>query len=128
MLTVILQQVTAVTGQKTTLPYSRQLPGYRPVAASEHAGEQALRARQTALLRSGIRMVVVTGDLVEGTITPRLLERAAPGLAGHRRRQVGALPTAAEMATAIAEAVTNPEVVSGTTVVVEGPLETLTRP
>lgn len=102
-----------------------QLPRYAPVAESKHAGEHALRARQAAFLEAGIRLVVVTGDLIEGTITPRLLERAAPGLADQRRQQVGSLPTATEMGTAIAEAVMNTELWSGATVVVGGMLDAL---
>jgi NAD(P)-dependent dehydrogenase (short-subunit alcohol dehydrogenase family) len=103
-----------------------QLPGYEPVAASKNAGEQALRSRQADLQRVGLRLVVVTGDLIEGTITPRLLERAAPGLAGQRRAQVETLPTADDMATAVADAVTNAALPNGATVLVGGPLEALT--
>ena len=102
-----------------------QLPAYTPVAASKHAGEQALRGRQPDLARRGIRLLVVTGDLVEGTITPRLLERAAPGLAGRRRSEAGALPTAAEMGEAIALAATDHTLPSGHTIVVGGALESV---
>ncbi|MGO8950905.1 MAG: SDR family oxidoreductase [Ktedonobacterales bacterium] len=101
-----------------------QLPGYEPVAASKYAGEQELRKRQVELARAGIRLLVITGDLVEGTITPKLLERAAPGLAGARRSIVGGkLPTAAEMGEAIAGAVSDPELPSGHTIVVGGALD-----
>ena len=62
-----------------------QLPAYEAVASSKHAGEVALRARQEAFTAAGIRLLVVTGDLIEGTITPKLLERVTPGLAGSRR-------------------------------------------
>ena len=78
-----------------------QLPGYEPVAASKHAGEQVLRARQSEFAAAGVRLAVVSGDLVEGTITPRLLERRAHGLAAERRAQSGPLPTTDEMAAAI---------------------------
>src|SRR5579863_7525197 len=47
-----------------------QLPAYEPIAESKHAGEQALRARQDEFARQGVRLVIVTGDLIEGTITP----------------------------------------------------------
>ena len=100
-----------------------QLPGYEPVAASKRAGEQELRLRQDQLADAGIRLLVITGDLVEGTITPRLLEREAPGLASMRRSVVGQLPTAAEMGKAIADAVLDPALPSGHTVVVGGSLE-----
>lgn len=102
-----------------------QLPAYEPVAASKHAGEVALRARQGELTRRDVRLVVVTGDLVEGTITPRLLERRAPGLTGNRRKDGGPLPTAGEMGAAIAAAATDPRLPSGHTVIIGGALESL---
>src|SRR5438067_4755187 len=57
-----------------------QLPDYEPVARSKRAGEDLLRARIGVLADRGIRLLVVTGDLVEGTITARLLERRSRGL------------------------------------------------
>jgi NAD(P)-dependent dehydrogenase (short-subunit alcohol dehydrogenase family) len=102
-----------------------QLPAYEAVAASKHAGEQAIRARQAELAARGIRLAVVTGDLIEGTITPKLLERAAPGLAGSRRANVGELPSAREMGEAIAQAATDAELPTGTTLVVGGALDSL---
>ena len=104
-----------------------QLPGYAPVAESKHAGEQALRARRGELAERGLRLVVVTGDLIEGTITPKLLERAAPGLGDRRRGQVGPLPTATAMGAAIVRAATDPTLPSGHTVVVGGGLESVPR-
>lgn len=101
------------------------LPVYTPVAASKNAGERAMRAMQEELARHGIRLLVVTGDLIEGTITPKLLERAAPGLAAYRRENAGQLPTTTDMAEAIAGAATNLALVSGHTVVVGGSLESL---
>jgi NAD(P)-dependent dehydrogenase (short-subunit alcohol dehydrogenase family) len=101
-----------------------QFPGYTPVAASKHAGEQALRRRQDGLRDQGIRLLVVTGDLIEGTITPRLLERGAPGSIEQRRANVGSLPTAADMGEAIAIAATDTTLPSGHTVV-GGPLGSL---
>jgi len=61
---------------------------------------------------------VVTGDLIEGTITPKLLERTAPGFMEQRRSSKGALPTASEMGREIALAALNTELASGSTVVV----------
>jgi NAD(P)-dependent dehydrogenase (short-subunit alcohol dehydrogenase family) len=81
-----------------------QLSAYEPIAASKHAGELALRARVDKLASAGIRLIVVTGDLVDGTITPKLLERTAPGLTAQRRNSMGALPTADEFGEAIAAA------------------------
>jgi NAD(P)-dependent dehydrogenase (short-subunit alcohol dehydrogenase family) len=100
-----------------------QIPNYAPIAESKYAGEQALRAQQESFTLRGIRLLVVTGDLIEGTITPKLLERKAPGLADQRREQIGALPTAADMGEAIAKAATNPALPSGHTIVIGGSLE-----
>jgi NAD(P)-dependent dehydrogenase (short-subunit alcohol dehydrogenase family) len=102
-----------------------QLPGYEPVARSKHAGEQALRERQAEFAAAGVRLLIVSGDLVSGTITPRLLERAAPGLSAARREQTGALPSAEEMGEAIARAVTDRTLPSGATIVVGGSLDGL---
>jgi NAD(P)-dependent dehydrogenase (short-subunit alcohol dehydrogenase family) len=102
-----------------------QIPAYEPIAASKHAGEQALRARLDDLRGAGVRLLVVTGDVIEGTITPRLLERAAPGLTKLRRVTSGPLPTADDMGRAIADAAGDPTLPSGHTVVIGGGLNTV---
>ncbi len=102
-----------------------QLPAYEPVAASKYAGEQSLRARQDAFAALGIRLLVVTGDLIEGTITPKLLERSAPGLIAERRTTRGALPTAHEMGERIALATLDPTLTTGSLVVVGAPLSSM---
>lgn len=104
-----------------------QLPAYEPVASSKHAGERALLDRLPELQRRGIRLLVVTGDLIEGTITPKLLDRAAPGSIEGWRGGSSPLPTAAEMGAAIANAVLNPTLPEGSVVVVGNPLESLRR-
>ena len=104
-----------------------QLPDYGDVARSKHAGEQALRARIPALAAAGFRLLVVTGDLIDGTITATLLERRAPGLAEGRRGTIGELPTTESLAEAIVTAATDPGLSSGTTVVVGGALESIPR-
>lgn len=106
----------------------QQLPAYEPVAASKHAGEQALRKLQPDLNARGLRLLVVTGDLIEGTITPKLLERTAPGLIEHRRTTQGALPTARDMGREIAQAALNPTLASGTTIVIGAPLASMLEP
>lgn len=106
----------------------QQLPAYEPVAESKHAGEQALRALQSDLDALGLRLLVVTGDLIEGTITPRLLERSAPGLIEQRRMSGGTLPTAREMGREIAQAALNPTLASGATIVIGAPLESMLVP
>jgi len=80
---------------------------YQPVAASKHAGEQALRGRRAELAKLGIHLAIVSGDMIEGTITPRLLERMERGTTQARRDLVGPLPTVAEFAHAIALAATD---------------------
>jgi 3-oxoacyl-[acyl-carrier protein] reductase len=78
---------------------------YQPVAESKYAGEQALRARQAEFAERSIALAIISGDMIEGTITPRLLERMDRGTTNARLEQVGSLPTVAEFALAIAETV-----------------------
>jgi 3-oxoacyl-[acyl-carrier protein] reductase len=91
---------------------------YELVAASKYAGEQALRKRIPELLEQGISLVVVSGDLIEGTITPKLMERAKPGFINERREQAGSLPTVADFASAIADVCGNSSLDSGETIFV----------
>lgn len=98
------------------------LPAYELVAASKRAGEDALRAMMPALAERGVRFVVVSGDVIEGTITPRLLERSAPGSLAAHRAQVGALPTVDEFAQVIVRAARDLSVPSGHTIFV-GPTD-----
>ena len=77
---------------------------YEIIAASKKAGENALLARRADFETRGLRLAIVSGDLIEGTITPKLLERTTRGLIASRRAQAGALPTVAEFAAAIADA------------------------
>jgi hypothetical protein len=104
-----------------------QLPAYEPIAQTKRAGEDALRARQAKLSGRGVRLLVITGDLIEGTITPKLLERAGPGAMEDRRSVLGALPSAEEMGEEIARAVDDRSLPSGHTVVVGGALETIPK-
>jgi len=103
----------------------QDLPAYSTIAESKYAGEQALRLRQHELAERGIRLIVVTGDLIEGTITPKLLERAAPGMTKDRQQTIGQLPTAKDMGEAIATAATDTTLPTGYTVVIGGALESL---
>ncbi len=91
---------------------------YEPVAASKKAGEQALRARIPKLSSKGISLVVVSGDLIEGTVTPKLMERSSRGLIETRRQQAGSLPTVEEFARAIVDTAANPHLKSGEVVFV----------
>ena len=60
--------------------------------------------RIPALAAHGVLLRVVSGDVIDGTITPKLLERMQPGAIDIRRAQVGALPTIADFARAIVAA------------------------
>jgi len=91
---------------------------YENVAASKYAGEQALLDRIPQLTEKGISLVVVSGDLIEGTITPKLMERANRGFINERREQAGTLPTVADFAKAIADACANKSLRSGETIFV----------
>jgi NAD(P)-dependent dehydrogenase (short-subunit alcohol dehydrogenase family) len=105
-----------------------QIPAYEPVAESKHAGEMALRARMDELAAHGMRLSIVTGDLIEGTITPKLLERTAPGLEQDRRAALGPLPTAQEMGQVIADAAIDASLPSGHVIVIGAPLASLLTP
>lgn len=84
------------------------LPEYEPVARSKRAGEDALRAAVPELTDAGVELVVVSGDMIEGTITLKLLERANPGAIAGRRESAGRLYSVGEFAAEVAQAVTQP--------------------
>lgn len=84
------------------------MPEYEPVALSKRAGEDALRERIPALTESGIEFVVVSGDMIEGTITATLLERANPGAIAARREDAGKLYNVSEFAAEVAAAALDP--------------------
>jgi 3-oxoacyl-[acyl-carrier protein] reductase len=91
---------------------------YESVAASKRAGESALRTMIPTLSDRGLRLVVVSGDLIEGTITPKLLERQSRGLIEKRRQAVGPLPGVEEFAAAIVQAGVSDSYSTGDTVYV----------
>jgi NAD(P)-dependent dehydrogenase (short-subunit alcohol dehydrogenase family) len=95
---------------------------YEGIAASKKAGEDALRARLPEFEARGLRLVIVSGDMIEGTVTPKLLERTQRGLIESRRAQAGTLPTVAEFAAAIADAAANDDRRNGDVVFV-GPID-----
>lgn len=84
------------------------MPEYEPVALSKRAGEDALRERIPALKERGIEFVVVSGDMIEGTITATLLERANPGAISERRESAGKLYNVQEFAAEVALAAVEP--------------------
>jgi 3-oxoacyl-[acyl-carrier protein] reductase len=104
-------RIVFVTSHMAHFHGERPIRGsYEPVAASKFAGERALRARISEFQDRGIGFVVVSGDMIEGTITPKLLERINRGTIESRRNQAGSLPTVEEFASAIAEAASSPEI------------------
>jgi NAD(P)-dependent dehydrogenase (short-subunit alcohol dehydrogenase family) len=84
------------------------MPEYREVALSKRAGEDALRERLPQLEAAGIGFVVVSGDLIEGTITAKLLERANPEAIRERKASAAKLYNVHEFAAEIVLAATEP--------------------
>ncbi|WP_194395522.1 SDR family oxidoreductase [Microbacterium atlanticum] len=84
------------------------MPEYEPVALSKRAGEDALRERIPLLADRGVDFVVVSGDMIEGTITATLLERANPGAIAARREDAGRLYNVSEFAAEVAAAAVEP--------------------
>ncbi|HET7014845.1 MAG TPA: SDR family oxidoreductase [Streptosporangiaceae bacterium] len=95
------------------------ISAYEPVALSKRAGEDALRAKIPELTERSIGLVIVSGDMIEGTTTVMLLERAVPGIVDTRRDQVGDIPTIEEFAAAVVSATLTPHP-TGHTVYVGG--------
>ncbi|MBG0739618.1 SDR family oxidoreductase [Paeniglutamicibacter antarcticus] len=75
---------------------------YEPVARSKRAGEDALRELIPLLSNHGISLVVVSGDMIEGTVTATLLDRANPGAIEARRTEAGRLYSVEEFAAEVA--------------------------
>ncbi|APA99501.1 SDR family oxidoreductase [Nocardia seriolae] len=93
-----------VTSHQAHFSPTREVPpGYEPIAASKRAGEDAVRAMSGEFASRGIGFTVVSGDMIDGTIIVRLLERRDPD-AVTARRDHGDLPTVEEFATAVADA------------------------
>jgi NAD(P)-dependent dehydrogenase (short-subunit alcohol dehydrogenase family) len=84
------------------------MPEYVPVALSKRAGEDALRARIPELDERGIGFTVVSGDMIEGTVTATLLDRANPGAIDARRESAGRLYNVGEFAAEVALAAVEP--------------------
>lgn len=84
------------------------MPEYVPVALSKRAGEDALRAKLPELEAAGVEFVVVSGDMIEGTITATLLERANPGAIAARKSDAGRLYNVSEFAAEVAAAAVDP--------------------
>jgi NAD(P)-dependent dehydrogenase (short-subunit alcohol dehydrogenase family) len=84
------------------------MPEYEAVALSKRAGEDALREMIPQLQEAGVEFVVVSGDMIEGTITATLLERANPGAIDSRKQAAGRLYNVGEFAAEVAAAAVEP--------------------
>ena len=73
---------------------------YVPIAESKRAGEDAPARHAAEFDRHGIKLMVVSGDMIDGTIIVRIA-RAPRSLRGGRPRAHGALPTVDEFASTI---------------------------
>jgi len=78
------------------------MPEYEAVALSKRAGEDALREMIDELATRNVEFVVVSGDMIEGTITATLLNRVNPGAIEARKQAAGRLYNVAEFAAEIA--------------------------
>lgn len=81
---------------------------YAPVALSKRAGEDALRELIPSLEAAGIGFTVVSGDMIEGTVTATLLDRSNPGALESRKAAVGKLYNVEEFAAEVAAAAVDP--------------------
>ncbi|MBB5918451.1 NAD(P)-dependent dehydrogenase (short-subunit alcohol dehydrogenase family) [Nocardia transvalensis] len=97
-------RIVFVTSHQAHFHGRKPVPeAYEPIAASKRAGEDALRALIPELAIRGIDFTVVSGDMIDGTIIVRLLQRRDPDAVAARAEH-GALPTIEEFATAVADA------------------------
>ena len=103
------------------------MDAYEPVARSKRAGEDALRERIPAFTEKGVGFAVVSGDMIEGTITATLLNRAEPGAIEARREAAGRLYSVEEFAAEVASIVGRTDLEAGHTELVGGAQDFLAR-
>ena len=107
-------RVVFVTSHQAHCVNDREVPKeYEPVAVSKRAGEDMIRARLPELTAAGVGLSIVSGDMIEGTIIVRLLERRDPAAVDARRAGVP-LPTVEQFANAVAEEAARQDIVSRT--------------
>lgn len=105
-----------IVSSQVIKPLPRTQTGSRrihSIAESKHAGEDALRAMTPNLVPIGTDFVVVSGDMVDGSIIVRLLERRNPDAVTDRRSH-GDLPSIEGFAGAIAAATHEPHAIGDT--------------
>ena len=78
------------------------MEAYDEVARSKRAGEDALSSRIPEMRDKGVSFIVVSGDMIEGTVTATLLNRVEPGALEARREAAGKLYSVHEFAQEIA--------------------------
>lgn len=103
------------------------MDAYEPVARSKRAGEDALRELVPTLDEKGIKLTVISGDMIEGTITATLLDRAQPGAIDARREAAGRLYSVEEFAAEIAQLVGREDLQQAHTELVGGAQDFLSR-
>ena len=87
---------------------AREVSGVHQLGGSGARAVGALRERIPGLAEKGIGFTVVSGDMIEGTITATLLERANPGAIADRRESAGKLYNVSEFAAEVARAAVDP--------------------
>ncbi|MCF8569942.1 SDR family oxidoreductase [Gordonia sp. HY002] len=96
-------RVVFVTSHQAHFVDRHEVPkDYEPVAVSKRAGEDVIRERLPVLLGADVGLSIVSGDMIEGTIIVRLLERRDPNAVDARRSRVP-LPTVEQFARAVAD-------------------------
>lgn len=99
-------RVVFVTSHQSHFVGQQPVPDeYAPIARSKRAGEDALRKMIPQLRDRGVDLTVVSGDMIDGTIIVRLLERRNPEAVSARRKH-GELPTIEEFAATVVNAST----------------------
>lgn len=113
-------RIVFVTSHQAHFHGRKPVPAeYLPIAVSKRAGEDALRGMRETFETNRISLVVVSGDMIEGTIIVQLLERRDPDAVAARRRANTKLPTVSQFATAIVRATQEPDQ-NGQTIYVGG--------
>ena len=93
-------RIVFVTSHQAHFFPNKAVPkGYSAVAASKRAGETALYAMRAVFSRAGVRLTVVSGDMIDGTNVLTRLQ--GPAL---EPRRSAPLPSTDEFAAAIAGA------------------------
>lgn len=94
---------------------SAETTAYTAVAASKWAGEVALRELIPEMKHRQQQLLVVSGPMVEGTITPRLLDKLQPGVM-EARKAAGETISLEDFAATIVSAILDPDLYCGATV------------